>query len=87
MDWTQIRVNQAQSPQAYAVLKDSTDWGRSANETGMDATKAIEKLHELLNRSLVALAAVEQEVTYLRAKVQTLTDTSYDPGSTMPNLD
>lgn len=71
MDWNNVGVNQAASPRAYAVLKESTDWGKSANDSGhVDMGDAVAKLHELLNKTIVALADVEAEATTAVARAQ-----------------
>lgn len=60
MDFSGANVTPQQSPEAYKVLKESTDWGAAQNAGGSaDVGDAVAKLHELLNATLVALANVE----------------------------
>ena len=59
-------VSQAQSPRAFAVLQESQAWGEAANESGnVDVGAAISKLHELLNKTIGALAEIEAEANKL----------------------
>lgn len=66
VDWKDATVNEGSSPRAYALLKDSQEWGGNANASGnVDMGTAISKLHELLNRSIHLIAELEAEANRL----------------------